>query len=425
MTDFNFIDKNKISDFPSKTGVYALAAPREILYIGKAVNIKSRVKSHLKKNSYRDELFVDKVKRVGWQETNSEIEALVLESNLIKKHQPKHNVLWRDDKNYFYVGTTKEKTPQVFLTHQPNLKKKKNQAKVDYIGPFIDGKAIRTTLRALRRIFPYYSRKNHPKKQCPYCHIGLCPGPNPNLKKYKKDLSKLKQILKGGKRSVLKKLEKEMKQLSENQNYERAAKIRDQINALKKIMSHARVIKNYSPARRWSKIKKELRQSTNKKGRINKVEAYDVSNIQGKEATGSMVTFWKGQPDKKMYRKFKIKTSGKPNDTAMIKEIIKRRLNHPEWNYPDLMLIDGGKGQLNAAVSELKIIKKNKNIKKKIKVLSLAKKENKLFAQDRKKYFSLSNLSQETSNFILHIRDESHRFAVKYHRQLRRRKVFN
>ncbi|MCG2690331.1 excinuclease ABC subunit C, partial [Candidatus Parcubacteria bacterium] len=146
-----------------------------------------------------------------------------------------------------------------------------------------------------------------------------------------------------------------------------------------------------------------------------RVEGYDVSNIQGKQATGAMVVFEKGLPNKAEYKKFKIKTLKEPNDVGMLKEILTRRLNHPEWKRPQVVLIDGGKAQLNVA---LKLKMKNKKLKA-VKIMSLAKKNNELFVENRKKPLLLKDLPQEISNLILQIRDEAHRFAITYHKKLR------
>lgn len=431
MRKFKFILKDKILKLPEKPGVYAFKNKGEFLYIGKSGDIKQRVKNHFQQTSYKDGLFVDKVKRVGIIETDSEIEALILEAKLIKKHQPKFNVLWRDDKNYFYIGITKENYPRVFITHQ--TKKLKGEPEIKYIGPFVDGSALKTTLKTLRKVFPYRSCKKLPKRPCLWYQLRRCPAPcllksskvgkeiSDSLKMKKelqKNIKNLTQILKGKKRKVFKNLKKQMKKASKEKDFERAAKIRDKIHALERIISHAKVI-SISPSFKsnWKKAKKELRKLTNKEGRLTRIEGCDVSNIQGKKATGSMVTFIKGKPNKGFYRKFKIKVTEKPNDIAMIKETIRRRLKHREWGFPDLILVDGGKAQLNAALSEINKAKTEKIIK----VISLAKKENKLFVENKKNPLLLKNLAREVSNLILQIRDESHRFALKYHKKLRKK----
>ena len=322
MEKFKYLDKNKISNLPKTSGVYAFKSGGKFLYIGKAVNLKNRVNSH-------NEAFVRGVrgrdKHIAYIETESENEALLLEAKLIKKYQPKYNTAWKDDKNYFYAGVTNEPFPRVFITHQPQ----NNGGSTSIIGPFVNGKKLKQTLKDLRKIHPYRTCKTIPKKPCLWHHLNQCPAP----------------CLFNG----------------------------------------------------------------------NRLEAYDISNIHGQEATGSMVTFVNGKPDKNFYRKFKIKTVYGPNDVAMLKEVLERRLKHREWPYPNVILIDGGKAQLNVAVNcKFKI----KNCKF-IKVMAIAKKNNELFIEGRKKPILLKSLPRKTFNLILRSRDEAHRFARDYHHKLR------
>jgi len=377
----------KIELLPRTPGVYIFRENQRILYIGKSSDLKERVKNHFNQPSYKDEMFIGKVNKIEIRKTESEIEALILESRLIKKYKPKFNYVWKDDKNYFYVQISKEKLPRILITHRPNA-----------FGPFVDGKALKKTLVILRKAFPYYTQKKHPRNKCAWCHLNLCPGPDPDIKKYKKDISNLKLILKGKKNSVLRKLKKEMALASKAQEYEKAGEIKNKIYALERIMANAKIING---------------DAVGKKG--NRIEGYDISNIQGKLAVGSMVVFENGKPNKSEYRKFRIKMENEPNDTAMIKEIISRRLRHTEWPLPQIMLIDGGKGQLNAALSALKTM----NYESKIKVFALAKKRNELFSPHQKEPALLKNMPKDFSNLILRVRDESHRFAIAYHKKLR------
>ncbi len=319
---FKFLDKKEISRFPKGPGVYCFKKDREFLYIGKATNIKERLKQH------KDLLGL--AKKTGYIKTDSETEALILESKLIKKYQPKYNVAWKDDKNYFYIGITKEEFPRIFITHQT---KDKN---TEYVGPFVDGRSLKQALKELRKHSPYRTCKNLPGRKaatqpCLWYHLGQCLGP----------------------------------------------------------CLFADIF------------------------RAKHVEAYDVSNIQGKEATGSMVTFVNGKPNKNFYRRFKIKLTNKPNDVAMLKEVLSRRFNHPEWPYPDLILIDGGKAQLNVAIAVAK------EHKLKAKITALAKKNNELYIEGNKEPVLLRNLPRKTFNLLLQLRDEAHRFAINYHHKLR------
>ena len=329
MKKFKFLPKSKISQLPKTAGIYAFKKNKAILYIGKAKNLRERVKNQAD--------LLNSAKQVGYIKTDSENTALILEAKLIKKYQPKHNVAWRDDKNYFYVGITKEEFPRVFITHQIKKSKIQNpKSKIYYVGPFVDGRALKQALKELRKYSPFRTCKTLPKKPCLWFHLGRCPAPCLLLSQ--------------------------------------------------------------------------------------RIEAYDVSNIQGQLATGSMVTFIKGKPDKNLYRRFKIKNlqqgpAGGPNDTAMIKEVLQRRLRHAEWGLPDLILIDGGIAQLNAA---LKVKNQNSKVKN-IKVMSLAKKENKLYIEGQNRPVLLKNLPREIFNLILQLRDEAHRFARSYHLKLRKK----
>lgn len=442
---FRYFAKEKSDKIPKAPGVYAFKHAGGFLYIGKAANLRDRVKNHFQQSSYRDNLFVDQVAKVGYIETNSEIEALLLESKLIKEYQPRYNVMWRDDKGYFHMGISKEPLPRVFVTHQPypetwNVKretyKKVSSSRFHvsrYIGPFVDGKALKRTLRMMRGVFPYYTAKKHSPRPCQYCHLELCPGPAPNKKEYQKNIRNLIAVFEGKKTSVLRQLQKEMRTASQKQDFEKAAKLRDQMQDLEVIFSHARILRpgDEQQPHDWSKTEFYLKKILGRKRKISRVEAYDISNIQGKEATGSMPVSIDGKPAKDHYRKFKIRIAGKPNDFAMLKEVIGRRLAHPEWPYPDLLIIDGGKGQLSAVLKAIeetikqtmhKFHDREKSVRKirAIYVAAIAKKHNELFLPGQSKSLLLKNMPQSVSNFILHMRDEAHRFAISYHRKLRK-----
>jgi len=431
---FSYLSKEKIKEIPKTPGVYAFKGVRGILYIGKAANLEVRVKNHFQQPTYRDDLFKEQVAKVGYIETDSEIEALILESQLIKKHKPRYNVLLKDDKQYFYVGFSKDKLPHLVITHQP-------KEKARYLGPFTDGKSLKIVLRYLRKAFPYYTGK-HRKLPCSYCHIGLCPGPDPVIGEYKKDIAKIKAILNDKKPRVITALKKEMSQFAKNLEFEKAAKARGQISALENIFAHRPRDKSslllsggfggcfgMVPRSSGGKTagtseaplgaKNDAREQITKAcllDNIKSIEAYDISNIQGREPVASMVRFDNGKPNKSMYRKFKIRLPETPDDFAMMREVIRRRLGHAEWPYPDVFLIDGGRGQLNAALSQMP------GTGCRLPVIALAKRFNELYVPGRKKPIPLSKLSSETKNLLMHARDEAHRFAVSYHRKLHRQK---
>lgn len=346
--------------------------------------------------------------------------------------------MWRDDKSYFFVAKTKEDFPCILITHQPAKifvpqKLRRAGPKSIYVGPFVDGGSLKETLKILRKIFPYRSCKNMPKRPCLFYQLGRCAAPcllKSNLAKQipasflkmkiecQGNVKNIFKILQGKKKEALENLKKEMKKASSSQDFERAAKIRDQIESFEKIISHAKIFKNQEVTqdlkKGWLKIEKNLKKILKTSKEISRIEAYDISNIQGKLATGAMVVFLDGKPAKNFYRKFKIKMAGKPNDIAMLKECLDRRMKHLEWKLPGLILIDGGKAQLNIAQ---KIIR-NKRLS--IPVVALAKKENKLYLENHKNSLFLKNLPIEIFRLFLQLRNEAHRFAITYHKKLRK-----
>jgi excinuclease ABC subunit C len=428
---FKFLKKERVEKLPKNTGVYCFKGKKEILYIGKAANLRERVKNHFQQPSYKDYLFLNRVERVGYIKTNSEIEALVLEANLIKKYQPKFNVIWRDSKNYFFAAKTKEEFPRIFWTHQKKLKTKKSKIEVEYVGPFVDGKALKESLKVLRKVFPFRSCRALPKRPCLWYHLGRCPGPcllktkltekiglRERIKKEcQRNAENVFKIIQGKKKEVLKELKKEMKEAAKKEEFEEAAKIRDQILALEKVLEHSKILEREIKVEvPWKETEEKLKEIL-KTERASRIEAFDVSQIHGNFAVGSMVAFIEGMAEKNFYRRFKIKFTKKPSDVDMIREILERRFKHKEWGIPDLILIDGGKAQLNAAVN---CKTKFENCKS-IKLLALAKRENKLYIEGKKEPILLKNLPREIFNLILKMRDESHRFAIKYHKILRER----
>ncbi len=438
--------KKYLDNLPKTTGVYlfyeksidARPYPLDPIYIGKAINIKDRVKNHFFQPNYKDNLYIHRVSKIDFINTNSEIEALVLEAQLIKKHQPKFNSVWRDDKNYFYVVVANKKCPIVYIGHQ------RKDLKALYIGPFTEGNALKKTLKFLRKVFPYYTTNKHSDKKCTWCHLDLCPGPKPDFNAYKKNIKKLTLILQGKSKTALYALKKEMALASKQNKFEEALKIRDKITALEKIMAHTQVIENQNSEvksqklaeKKWQKTEKLLQEILEIKTPISKIECYDISNIGGALAVGSMAVFVNGAPNKSQYKKFRIKMENKPNDTAMLKEILTRRLMHPEWAYPEVMLIDGGISQLNVGIKS-----KNQNLPKptavdfgkyakNIKIISIAKGKKELIIQGpataksmtgKAKKIPLNKLPQDIYNLITYLDDEAHRFAINYHRNLRKK----
>ncbi|MBI1888889.1 MAG: UvrB/UvrC motif-containing protein [Candidatus Spechtbacteria bacterium] len=441
MVKFSYLTKEKVGRMPKTSGVYCFKNARGLLYIGKAASLKTRVKNHLVQPTWHDAYFIGQATSIGYIQTDSEITALLLESQLIKKYQPRYNIMLRDDKQYFYVGFSKDKLPILVITHRP-------KPKIRYLGPFTDGKSLKTVLRYLRRIFSYYTKK-HKKLPCQYCHLNLCPGPNPNIAEYNKDIAKIKAILNGKKPRVLSSLKKEMARFAKDLEFEKAAKARDQLAALENIFAHRPNSESSLLASRGFEGRFGMVPRRGQNGpslgaprwrgendaryqiaktrildNIESLEAYDISNIQGKEPVGSMIRFDNGRPNKSMYRRFKIRLPEKPDDFAMMREVIRRRLLHPEWAYPDIFLIDGGRGQLNAALQEFTsppapLLTKERG--ERGEVVALAKRFNELYVSYQKNPIPLSSLPRDLKNLLMYARDEAHRFAISYHRKLHRR----
>jgi excinuclease ABC subunit C len=391
--------KDKIKNFPEKPGVYLMENKKgEIIYVGKAANLKKRVSSYfLKAHDARIEKLISEIFNINYFTTQNVLEALILESNLIKKYKPKYNIKEKDDKSFLYVLITKEKYPRVILVRGKEI----NNFKGKFFGPFVSASSIREALKIIRKIFPYnlHSEKELMKlRPCLDYQIGLCPGACAGKitpQDYKKNIIKNISLIFEGKLSkLIKKLKKEMMEYSNKLDFEKAEKIKRQIFALEHIKDVSLISQD------------DFYLNQEKKQRI---EGYDISNISGDWATGSMVVFYDGKPQKSEYKKFKIKNVKGINDVAMLKEILERRFRHKEWELPDIILIDGGKSQVNIAKNILK--KMNLNIP----VVGIAK------GPKRKNNDFYGDVDLANKNLMIKVRDEAHRFALKYHRFLRKK----
>ncbi|MBI3421042.1 MAG: UvrB/UvrC motif-containing protein [Candidatus Sungbacteria bacterium] len=426
-------------------GVYIFRTGRKPIYVGKAADIRKRLSSYFRKNvSSKTRQLIEEATALDWIVTESEIGALILEAEYIKRHLPKFNVLMRDDKNYFYVAITREQFPRIFLTHQlytgitrgrrsetgkkkPPVSSSRSPAS-SFIGPFTSGTALKTVLGLLRRAFPYCTCTQMHKRPCLNSQIGRCLGfccnknnvqnPNEKLQKeYGVNIKNIIAILTGKKRKLLSELKRRMHDAAKKEDFELAAKLRNQMMSIENIFSHRWIARQERTHPKqilnWKKIERVIQTLLNTSSPISRVEGYDISNVSGTEATGSMVVFIDGRPVKSEYRKFKIKTVSGPNDVAMHREVMQRRLARTDWQRPDLLLIDGGKPQLNAVRKELRPGNPD------IPLAALAKREEELFVDGRPMPQRLDSLPPEAKFFFQHVRDESHRFAKKYHHKLR------
>ncbi|MCJ7827968.1 UvrB/UvrC motif-containing protein, partial [Patescibacteria group bacterium] len=352
-------------------------------------------------------------------------------------HLPKFNVQLRDDKHPLYIGVTKEKFPRIFGLRRPELA----EGLKAWYGPFLSGADVRRVLRLVRRIFPYRSCVKLPEKACLYSHLKLCPGPcfQP-VAEYQKTVRRLRLIFSGKTGLLVGQLTREMKKLADEQKFEKAQKVKSQLLALQGLSQGWRQIpvEKMDLARGVEKVRQLLiRWQGVDLSLINKIEGYDISNLGSQIIVGSLVVFISGEPVRGEYRKFKInlevaslerrKNLSDQNDAGAIGQVLRRRLNHPEWVYPQLILVDGGKPQVSAAYQALK----EKGLVGQIGLVGLAKKEE-LLVIPRFKKQELVGWKQvrlvsrsEGLRLLQQVRDEAHRFARKYYKRLHQKKTFS
>jgi excinuclease ABC subunit C len=396
------------------SGVYIMKDENgNILYVGKAVSLRKRVQSYFRKGRFlsKTDFLVSGIRDIECLPTASEAEALILEASLIKQHQPKFNVDLRDDKSYPYIEITNEEFPRVGVV-RPRERKKGYQ----YYGPYVNAQLIREALTIIRKIFPFRTCEPFPSRECLDYHIGLCHAPCVALidaKEYAKNIRNVRLILEGKKDELYRNLTEDMDALVREKNFESAGKVRDQIRAIGALYSGTKDVNYY-------KESEQLQRALGLSKRPDRIEAFDISNIMGNQAVGSMVSFFNGKPDKNNYRRFRIKTVEGIDDFKMIGEVVGRRyfrLKKENLPFPDLILIDGGKGQLAAAGAELERLDVD------IPIISLAKQEEEIFLPKRRSPVILAKDSLGLQ-LLQRVRDEAHRFALSYHHVLRKKNVF-
>lgn len=420
----------KIKNIPEESGVYLMKdISGTIIYVGKSANLKDRVKSYFLENSRYDRkvaALVPKIHDLEIITTQNEMEALILESKLIKKHKPKYNVLFKDDKAYPYIKiSVQEAFPRVVLTRRvlPDGGR--------YFGPYVFGsvrniiKVIQKTykLRDCRLPLPAKEGKK-PERACLKEQIKFCSAPcleKVTREEYAKQVEEVVKFLGGKQKELLARLDEKMQKAVEKLEYEDAALFRDQKELVQLIaLQNDKNIQMSSGAQEDSKnlqIEKALTDlmtllKLSKPPVI--IEGVDISNISGTNSVGSVVRFFNGEPEKSGYRKFKIRTLSGPDDTGMIKEVVERKYKRAREvdALPDLVLIDGGKGQLNAAKEALD------GLGLALPLISLAKKEEVIFVPGLAIPFKLEKDSAAL-HLLQYVRDEAHRFAVSYHKTLR------
>jgi len=416
----------KLKTLPRTPGVYFhKSASGEVIYVGKAAVLKNRVRQYFQDSRGRDNktmALVAEIFDTDWIETESEVDALFLESEMIKRYMPRYNVLLRDDKSQMYVRIDmKSDWPTVSFTRNPA------DDGADYFGPFYNGFALKKALRYLRRIFPYLTRQRRPGQSKLDEDLGLSPKISDGSDAYKAGLRKLISYIKGNRKAIAVELERDMKTAAGLHDFERAASLRNKLHAMqelqRRVMFGDKEFLDISKDKALADLAKLL-------GLRNipvRIEGYDISHMNGRQVVASMVVFTNGASDRAEYRKFKV--GEKNDDTGNMYEVIFRRLKHPEWPFPDLILLDGSTQQLNAVLpllstANIPVLGRNKSgdhtRNADVNLIIPIREPSGEFRFESKLYSNDSHLAK----LITRIDEESHRFAITYHRQLRSKDLF-
>ncbi|MFA7253689.1 MAG: GIY-YIG nuclease family protein [Patescibacteria group bacterium] len=424
--------KDKIKDLPKEPGVYHFIDEKgSVLYVGKAKNLQNRLRQYFLKELGRGpaiEQMVEKARDIKWIETESEIEAVILEAELIKKLKPKYNIRLKDDKSFLVIRITKEDFPIVELVRFRNVDLSDKSAW--YFGPYPAGELLRKSLNYLRKIFPFrdcskakFNTYKKKQRTCIYGDIRVCSGPCNawvNKSQYNKNIIYLKNFLRGKKGKIIADLEKEMKAFSRAQRFEQAALVRNKLAGLEHLKDVALGLRDDV--------------FNGREVSFHRIEFYDIANIGKEHAVGSMVVFTDGKSDKDEYRKFKIedeisptsKTGGRNdtillnNDLGRLKQVLQRRFKN-DWPMPDLVLVDGGPLQLKIAKEVISGLGLN------IPLASVSKgprREKNDFHYGDLNIANFIGNDRQLQNILIEARDEAHRFAISYYRKLHRKSVF-
>ncbi len=424
----------KVRKFPTSPGVYLMKdAQGRVVYVGKAKNLRSRAGSYFQKTAETDARIKDwigSVVDIDFLPADSEVDALLMEARLIKDIQPIHNADLKDDKSFPYLQiTTGEDFPRVNFTREPL------DRGVKLYGPFPRAKSLRGAIQVLQRIFKFRTcgldidetdSKWRWFRPCLLASIDQCTAPC-NLRidseTYKKDIRRLRLFLDGKKDAVLAEMEEEMREASKNLQFEKAARLRDELKSLKNLNMRGNLADHAQPEVFYQDPKRGLRglqKVLHLDSMPRTIHCVDIAHLGGSETVGSLVTFIDGLPFKPGYRRYKIKSVKGVDDYASIREVVSRRiqsLQEHDEPFPDIWMIDGGKGQLNAALSAFEALRITPPT-----VISLAKQEEEIFVPGRSESIKLSRRSFSL-RLLQYVRDEAHRFAQHYHHMLRKKRT--
>jgi excinuclease ABC subunit C len=424
----------KVKHFPPSPGVYLMKdAQGRVLYVGKAKNLRNRAAHYFTKAATEDMRTADLVKLIAdvdFLPAESEVDALLMEARLVKDIQPRFNIGLKDNKSFPYLQIrTHEDFPRVEFTRTPRRRG------VKLYGPFTSAKSLRAAILVLQRIFQFRTcgldidagdQRWRWFRPCLLHSIRQCTAPcNLRVTKedYRKQIRSLRLVLEGKKDKLLAEMEREMQEASTATLFEKAARLRDEIDALKKLGMRGDVDKNVQPEVFPIEPKKGLvglRKILGLPKTPRTVEGIDIAHLGGDETVASLVSFIDGLPFKPGYRRYRIKTVQGVDDFASIREVVTRRfrrLASEEQVFPDILLIDGGKGQLNAALEAFQLLHIEPPV-----LLSLAKREEEIYRPGESEPLRLSRHAAAL-RLLQYVRDEAHRFAQHYHHILRRKKL--
>lgn len=422
-------NKTTLKNIKQVPGVYLFSDKKgQVIYVGKANKLKNRLSSYLGKDlDVKTKRLVEETRGVSTILVTSELEALLLEAKLIRKYNPKFNIELKDDKHPLYIVITNDGYPRVTTARRIDTKHSKA-----YYGPFPSSTQVKTILALLRKAIPYADHKIQ-KRKCIYSHIGLCnPCPseierltNRNLKlKLKKEylgnIRLIKGILDGRVGKIKKQLARQMQLASKNRQYEKAYEYKVKLDSLEyitqRIIPPIKYIENPKYVRRIKKDETEdllklIRECGIQIKTLKRVECFDIAHIAGAFPTASMVTFIKGEAEKKYYRHFRIRQSKTQSDTDSLREAISRRAKHFEdWGKPDLIIVDGGAGQVSTFL---------KVLGNKVPVVGIAKRYETLIVPKKAGGYQRKRIGRRPALYLVQrLRDEAHRFARRYHHML-------
>lgn len=423
--------QTKLKELPTQPGVYFHKdTAGDIIYVGKAANLRNRVRQYFQKSRLRDpktDALISEIVDLDWMVVESELEALFLEAEMVRRYMPRYNILLRDDKSMVYIRIDYDSDyPTVTTTRRPL------DDKARYFGPYLSVGSVRQALKLLRRIFPFATKHTPNQKRATlHYHLGLDPGleeGKTTLEEYRANLRKLMAVIEGRRKSIERELEKEMKSHAKKAEFEAAAKARNQLYALRRL--NQQIVFSDKEFLDISKDQalSELAELLDMEKIPRRIEGYDISHMSGTDVVASMVVFTNGVSNKGEYRKFKT-AKNQNNDFDNMRETIRRRFalnkgftsqkgkilsnskNAWKLQMPDMVLIDGGKGQVAAALQAMV----ERDIA--VPVVGLAKRLETIIVPRGDKEFEEINLphSSHLVKLLQRIRDESHRFAVSYH----------